>query len=189
VLRHTVPDDEALSDAPDVEHTLPLSLGPFFHYSLHSWIKHYRQVQPDIDSETQSLALKVCKPDSKALYCAFGGSCDKHDFDLANLMIVAYFGLDAFIEPLLLYENIKNRSSNGYTALHWAVYGSHTKAVQVLLHRGANLKARSRYLETALHFAAEAKGVELVDLLLSWGAQVDTEDEYGETPLQYAVKN
>jgi len=76
----------------------------------------------------------------------------------------------------------------GYTPLHLAVAGGHTKVLDYLLGKCpkklANCKANSGY--TPLHIAASSGHKQSIKILLSHGAHITATDEYGKTPKQSA---
>ena len=72
-------------------------------------------------------------------------------------------------------------------SIHDAARKGDTRAVKVLLDRGANVKGRGQFRETPLHLAAFKGHTETAKLLLKSGAQVNARDEEGQTPLHAAA--
>lgn len=88
------------------------------------------------------------------------------------------------------------KSSDGWTALHYALRGSvdaddtsRAPVVRMLLEKGANPNARNRFGATPLHFAAGMNDLEIVRLLIDRGARVTAKDSDGSTPLHEAITN
>ncbi|MCG8339694.1 MAG: ankyrin repeat domain-containing protein [Cytophagales bacterium] len=73
------------------------------------------------------------------------------------------------------------------TALHKAAYAGHTKAVELLVERGATIDAADNRGKTALHDAASEGHLEIVKLLVGKGANIEATDKRGKTALLYAV--
>ena len=89
-------------------------------------------------------------------------------------------------------ERVNERSPDGFTPLHLAVFGGSRDAVGLLIERGADLEAlstasfaRVRPLGTAVF----VRSVPLATLLLDAGADPNGAGEGGSTPLDAAVQS
>lgn len=83
-------------------------------------------------------------------------------------------------------KDINKQSSNGNTALHWALKAGNECFVYILLEKGADCKTPNRRGETPLHFAALLDTDNLVLALLRRKAYMG-QDKRGNTPLDWAV--
>jgi hypothetical protein len=75
----------------------------------------------------------------------------------------------------------------GGTPLLWAAVTGQAKAIELLMHRGADVNAVDPDGGTALHAAAFMGHEKAVDLLVQNGAKVNAANKRGETPLDGAV--
>jgi ankyrin repeat protein/glyoxylase-like metal-dependent hydrolase (beta-lactamase superfamily II) len=110
---------------------------------------------------------------------------------LTPLFFISYFGLDGWIEPIIL-QGAKIDSPSGplgSTPLLAAVKGGHQKSVDVLLAKGAHLDIRDLTGDTPLLLAARDGRTEIVRLLLAKGASQNEKDAMGSTPLHLAALN
>ena len=92
--------------------------------------------------------------------------------------------------------DIEARNSDHNTPLHLAAASNNSRAVSLLLEKGADANALGAYVNyfpsqkadiTPLHFAAASAGVEIVKELLLHGADVNAKTHRGTTPLHIAV--
>ncbi len=78
-------------------------------------------------------------------------------------------------------------TSDGYSALHWAVERDMEDVTKILLEHGADVDALTQNAigkdRSALHIAAELGHTKLVNLLLDYNADVHIRTAFGETPL------
>jgi uncharacterized protein len=83
------------------------------------------------------------------------------------------------------------RSSDGFTALHYAAFFADGPTVEVLLAAGADpaAVAENPMRVQPLHSAAASRNVEGARLLLSAGADPNAEQQDGFLPLDAAVQN
>lgn len=110
--------------------------------------------------------------------------------DIANaagetaLMMAALRGEVSFIGRLLDLGAALERP--GWTALHYAASGPETRAVAVLIERGARIDAPSPNRSTALMMAARYGPESSVNLLLARGADVRLRNDLGLGPADFA---
>ena len=84
--------------------------------------------------------------------------------------------------------DVNAASSDGSTALHWAVHRDALDVVDLLLAAGANPKAPNRYGVTPLSLAATNGNARVVERLLRGGADPNTALPGGETVLMTAAR-
>ncbi|KAJ3329681.1 hypothetical protein HDU93_000835, partial [Gonapodya sp. JEL0774] len=93
--------------------------------------------------------------------------------------------------------DVRARSSDGSTVLHYALTQGNIRVMRQLLAAGAEVNAKSSDGKTPLHCWIERivktrAGVDIQDgitpLLLEFGADVGLRDQLGRTPLHYAVQ-
>ena len=82
------------------------------------------------------------------------------------------------------------QDSDGYKALHLAVYGSDisSEILSCLIGIGADVNARANNGVTPLMIAAEKGHINAVTSLVKCGANVHLQDKYGNTALHYAAR-
>jgi ankyrin repeat protein len=83
------------------------------------------------------------------------------------------------------------RSTDGFTALHFAAFFGKPEAARILLEAGARVDvyAENQIRVQPLHSAAAGRHLEVCRLLLAAGADVNARQERGYTPLHEAAKN
>jgi len=81
------------------------------------------------------------------------------------------------------------RSSDGTTALHWAVYYDDVELVERLIAAGADVDAVNDYGSTPLAEAALVGNVEVVRRLLDAGAEADRPGADGQTALMIVARS
>jgi uncharacterized protein len=86
---------------------------------------------------------------------------------------------------------IGSRSSDGFTALHFACYFGQPDAARLLIKRGAAVDAVSSnpMKVMPLHSAASARNLEAARLLLEHGAPANTRQQAGWVPIHAAAQN
>ena len=86
-------------------------------------------------------------------------------------------------------HDVDLQDSDGYTALHYAVYSSDISCeiLSCLIGIGADVNARTNNGVTPLMIAAEEGHINGVTSLVKCGANVDLQDKYGNTALHYAA--
>jgi ankyrin repeat protein len=107
-----------------------------------------------------------------------------------SLLEAAALGRSADVSRLLSEgADIAQRSSDGFTSLHYAAFFAHIELVKVLLEAGADpaAVANNPMKVQPLHSAAAARLVDAVELLLDAGAPVDATQEQGFTALHAAA--
>ncbi|XP_014216933.1 ankyrin repeat domain-containing protein 49 [Copidosoma floridanum] len=89
--------------------------------------------------------------------------------------VKSYYALD----PSL----VKCADSDGYTPLHRACYGNHTKIIEFLLQAGADISAKTQDDWQPLHSACCWNNVECAAILIAQGANVNAKSKGDQTPL------
>jgi uncharacterized protein len=84
--------------------------------------------------------------------------------------------------------DVNQRSSDGTTALHWAVYHDDVALVERLLADGANAKAMNDYGATPMSEAAVVGNVQVLAKLLAAGADVESPNSDGQTALMIVAR-
>lgn len=84
--------------------------------------------------------------------------------------------------------DVRQKSADGTTALHWAVHFGHAELAQRLIKGGAEVNARNDYGSTPLQEAAERGDPALVKLLLKAGADVESPNDEGQTALMTVAR-
>jgi len=77
-------------------------------------------------------------------------------------------------------------TSDGATALHFAVGNDKAEAVRVLLEYKPNMDVLSSYSESPIHIAVKKNNMEIAEILARAGANLNIKDRHGATPLHYA---
>lgn len=92
--------------------------------------------------------------------------------------------------PLIAAGALVNlpRREDGQTILHIAAAGSDTRAIPLLLAKGADPYRRAEDDWTALHVAAARDRAENVAALIAGGADIEARTRRGQTPLHIAVE-
>jgi len=110
----------------------------------------------------------------------------------APLVDAAHAGDDVRANALLAGAGrlvVNQTSSDGTTALHWAVYRNDVGLVGRLLSAGANPNARNDYGSTPLSEAAVVGNVEVIRKLLESGADVESPNGDGQTALMIMARS
>jgi ankyrin repeat protein len=83
------------------------------------------------------------------------------------------------------------RSTDGFSALHFAAFFGKPEAARILLEAGARVDAyaENEIRVQPLHSAAAGRHLEVCRLLLAAGADVNARQEGGHTPLHAAAQN
>ncbi|MFO7275758.1 MAG: ankyrin repeat domain-containing protein [Pseudomonadota bacterium] len=84
--------------------------------------------------------------------------------------------------------NVNERSADGTTALHWAVYHGDADLVRRLIRAGADVRAVNDYGVAPLAEAAERADVQILRLLLDAGADVESPNPEGQTALMTVAR-
>jgi ankyrin repeat protein len=102
------------------------------------------------------------------------------------LLMAASQGRTVVAERLLTAGAALN--PEGWTPLHYAVFGGHEALTRELIRRGAQIDAYAPNRRTALMLAAQAGNLELVAMLIELGARSELTDADGLTAAQIARK-
>jgi ankyrin repeat protein len=84
--------------------------------------------------------------------------------------------------------DVKARSPDGTTALHWAVHNADADLVQRLIKAGADLSAANDFGATALSEAAIIADTAILKLLITAGVDVDAPNAEGQTALMVVAR-
>jgi uncharacterized protein len=84
--------------------------------------------------------------------------------------------------------DVRQRSADGTTALHWAVHYDDRELVKRLLKAGADPKAVNDYGSSPMQEAAVAADPAVIQLLLEAGADVDAPNPEGQTALMVVAR-
>lgn len=136
---------------------------------------------------------------SEALQALYAGDVDKaHQLlppdDRLSVFEAAAFGRDERLREIVLEDPSQATalSTDGFTALHLAIFGEQEGAARILIEHGADVDAlatsaiaRVRPLGTA----AFVRSVPLARLLLDSGADANGTGEGGFTPLHSAAQH
>jgi hypothetical protein len=86
-------------------------------------------------------------------------------------------------------KGIDEPSSNGNTALHWAIKSKNEIFAKILIEKNADYRKKNNLGQTPLHFAALWDNDSMVKLLLSKNAfLIIATDNEGKTPLDWAIE-
>jgi ankyrin repeat protein len=119
------------------------------------------------------------------------GAADESTEQPAPLVDAAHANNDAAAQTLLAAKpgpDVNQRSSDGTTALHWAIYHNDVGLIDRLLTAGANPNARNDYGSTPLALAAVVGNVPVIKKLLKAGADVESANEDGQTALMIVAR-
>ncbi|CAM9648869.1 unnamed protein product, partial [Pylaiella littoralis] len=111
------------------------------------------------------------------------------DTNQTPLMVASVLGSSRVVRDLLRQgASVSIADSDGYTALHHAVYHKHLAVSKYLIEAGADLEARHVGLDTPLDVAATKGFCQEMKLLMDAGANVDSRLDDGATPLYVAAQ-
>ncbi|HWK54823.1 MAG TPA: ankyrin repeat domain-containing protein [Hyphomicrobiales bacterium] len=94
----------------------------------------------------------------------------------------------ALIAALEQGENVNERSADGTSALHWAVYQGDLDLAERLIASGAEVNMANAFGATPLSTAAIDANADIIRLLLEAGAAADARNEDNETALMIAAR-
>lgn len=83
--------------------------------------------------------------------------------------------------------DVNARSSDGTTALHWAVYNGNHELAEQLIEAGADVNVRNDYASSPMSEAGVTGDYEMLKLLLDAGADVESPTREGQTVLMSVV--
>ena len=84
--------------------------------------------------------------------------------------------------------DVNATTSDGATALHWAVFKDDANVVDMLIKAGANPKTANRYGATPLQMACVNGNAAIIERLLTAGVDVNSTSAAGETALMTAAR-
>jgi uncharacterized protein len=84
--------------------------------------------------------------------------------------------------------NANEKSADGTTALHWAVYNSNLALVERLIAAGADVNARNEFGSSPMSEAAVVGNVPVMRTLLAAGADVESANADGQTALMIVAR-
>ena len=121
--------------------------------------------------------------------------------EIADLLVSADASVDIFDAAMLgdlarvqshLQRDpsqLRTRSADGGTALHFACFFAHPEVARLLIERGSDLRAVAEKFGNVqpLHSAVAGRNHQIIDLLLQNGADVDARQQQGYTALHSAA--
>jgi ankyrin repeat protein len=110
---------------------------------------------------------------------------------VAPLVLAARANEVATVRALLSAHpapDVNQRTADGTSALHWAVYHGNSELVARLLAAGADANARNDYGSTPMSEAAVRGDLQLLRALLSAGANVEAPNADGQTALMIVAR-
>ncbi|MEO8313990.1 MAG: ankyrin repeat domain-containing protein [Pseudomonadota bacterium] len=84
--------------------------------------------------------------------------------------------------------DVRAKTSDGTTALHWAAHNGELDLLKRLLKAGADAKARNDYGSSPMQEAAIRGDAEMISLLLKAGASAESANDDGETALMTVAR-
>jgi ankyrin repeat protein len=111
--------------------------------------------------------------------------------NVAPLVVAARANDASAVRGLLAAQprpDVNQRTADGTSALHWAVYHGDTDLVAALLAAGAAANARNDYGSTPMSEAAIRGDVKLLRALLAAGADVEAANADGQTSLMILAR-
>lgn len=84
--------------------------------------------------------------------------------------------------------DVRAKSGDGTTALHWAAYADDVRLAQALIEAGADVNARNDYGSTPLQEAAERGSPAMIQALLKAHADVESANPEGQTALMTVAR-
>lgn len=99
--------------------------------------------------------------------------------------------LNPFIQAILTHKlDIDQMDSNGYTALHLAVWSLDIPSILILLDKAScPIDIKSSSGQTPLTLAVAKGYLEIMKLLIDRGADIECKDSLGITPIMTSVQN
>ena len=95
---------------------------------------------------------------------------------------------DAAVALIAKGADIHERSADGTTALHWAIYNDDADLVQRLIKAGADVSAVNDFGASPLRQAATVADAVVIKALLKAGANANEANAEGETPLMIVAR-
>ena len=109
--------------------------------------------------------------------------------DVAPLILAVASNSPAVVVAMIDHgADVRAKSKNGNTLLHWAARNDAAEIAKMLIDRGANIEAKNKGGRTPLHWTAETNAAAVAKLLIvNNGAEVRAKSEDGVTPLHVAA--
>jgi ankyrin repeat protein len=108
--------------------------------------------------------------------------------DASLVDLVKQRNRDAAIELIDHHANVNTPTSDGTTALHWAVHNGDVDLVDRLLRAGADAKAKNQFGATPMSEAAFLGNVAIIEKLLKAGADPDSPSADGQTAMMLIAR-
>ncbi|KAI9893379.1 MAG: hypothetical protein M1814_006675 [Vezdaea aestivalis] len=130
--------------------------------------------------------------ESKKLISLFPPTQAMENFDFSELheAVVGIIPIDLslLLQKSVFRSKIGHEDTWGRTPLHWAAKRGDAKAVEALIHAGADVNVKDRTASTPVHYAAAASHPRALELLLIAKADAQAKNWLMEEPMHYAVQ-
>ncbi|KAH0537658.1 hypothetical protein FGG08_005571 [Glutinoglossum americanum] len=174
----------------------------FLDYAANYWAIHLRRSGAQGEQALLKSTLGLCDTQSGRfltwfqVYWTTISDMPLCPQDMTTLMVASYFGHKAVVRLLLdRGVDVAAQDSEGWTALHWAVWEGRgetwegCEAVQPLLAANADVSVTDGWGMTALHWAAADGQEAIIRLLQDAGSDAAALDSEGWAPSHHAAKN
>lgn len=180
-------------------HLIESGDAPLLDYAAHHWGDHVRgDAEKIFQAEILELLSQCSKIDlifriiwlQERLDESYWMAGFKVPTHTPAILAASFLGLEKTVR--LLAEDptsLGARSSEGATAIHWAVWKDEKSIVQFLVNAGADPDAQDEGGNTSLHIAASKGHVVLLDQFLELGVNLNGRNNAGQTALHMAVAN
>ena len=137
-------------------------------------------IKPRVRSKPQPVKLITTSPQSDSQETRVFSKARCHSSSWPARQNLGGYNIRALTTPTAVMRR-------GKTALHLCSERGNTKAVQLLLNRGANIDCLDGLGRTALHYATRVQNLELMAMLLEKGADTEIVDCEGMSALHVAA--
>lgn len=172
-----------------------LQNNPLLGYAAQHWGNHLRQAS---DEETNEQTIELLKDRNKVHLIAWlkeysdnlvKGTYFRPRTQVSGLILASSFSLTVVASRLIgSGSSLRERDSNGQTALHRAVENGYTDTAALLLDMGAEINSRDLAGSSSLHQASTKADEKTAKLLILNGADVNVVNGYNATPLYRAAE-